>query len=129
VSLGRLAASAILAADAVFAVRDVVMEFPGAVTGGQKLATFLELGHGMAALAALAAMWLYPSRARPLFLLWGALVTATAAAASMFWGGAGIAAAAAGAVGAAALCLLIAWLALGRLRRPRGPEQTTRSET
>jgi hypothetical protein len=110
----------------VAGVRNGARELPQAVTGGQRLATALELGYGVASWAALAALWTRPTRARLLLYLWAALLAATAAAASVAWGGAGIAAALAAGAAVAVFCALILWLALWR---PKDRPPDTNGET
>jgi hypothetical protein len=127
--LGRLIASVLVAATAVPGILNFSGELSQAATAGQKLTTCCKLGYAVAGLAALAALWARPARARPLLLLWGALLTATASSAAIAWGHAGSGAAATGGVAVAAFSALVLRLALGRWRaRPSEPGRAAGGE-
>jgi len=101
----------------VSGIREGVGGYHEAETGGQRFVMVIEIAYGVVSFVALYGLLAGPRWARPAMFLWGALVTLTAAVATVAFGGAGLFAAVAGGVSAAALCALAGWLAFPRSGR------------
>ena len=96
---------------------------PGqAATPGQWFVLVCETGYGVTSFVALYGLLSGRRWARPAMLLWGALVTAAAAVATIAFGDAGLPAAVVGGVATAGICALAIWLAFPRLRHSSGEE-------
>ncbi|MGE5277444.1 MAG: hypothetical protein ACM3SU_10655 [Acidobacteriota bacterium] len=112
----RILPAAVLCLTGVAGFRDGVGTYREAATAGQKLTTVAELGYGVVSVIALTGLLAGRAWARPVMILWAALATTAAAAATVAWGGEGIGVAAVAGVSTAAFCGLMIWMAF---RRPR----------
>jgi hypothetical protein len=101
-------------------IGEVVGGYREAETSGQRFVMAVEIAYAVVGFFALYGLLAGRRWARPAMFLWGALVTLTAAAATVAFGGAGLLAAVAGGVSAAALCALASWLAFPRPGRGSG---------
>jgi hypothetical protein len=122
----------LLVVGGVTGLRNGVSEFRGAATGGQRFSTATEVAHGLASWLALYALLRQRVWARPAMIVWGALLTATAASATMTWGDAGADAALVAGVSVAGVCALAIWLAFPRSRPSHvgeGPQEVSREES
>ncbi len=100
-----------------------------AETSGQRFVMVVEIAYGVVSFFALYGLLAGRRWARRAMFLWGALVTLTAAVATVAFGGAGPLAAVAGGVSAAAVCALAGWLAFpGAGRRLSGKPDPSNEE-
>lgn len=121
----RILAGAVLLLTAVAGLRDGPGVYREATTGGQRLTGVAELGYSLVSVIALAGLLAGRVWARPVMIVWAALVTTAAAVATVAWGGQGIGTAAVAGAFTAALCALLVWFTF---RRPRpGSDRTAGS--
>lgn len=101
---------------AALGLRNGPQELRLAVSKGQQLAAYFELGYGV--LALLAALALYHRHQATMFLMvgWATLITITGAMAPVVWGGAPLKIGILSAVGTAAIATLVLQLARRALR-------------
>ena len=117
----RILPAAVLVLTGVGGFRDGVGTYREAATAGQRFTAVTELGYGAVSVIALAGLLAGRAWARPVMIVWAALATTAAAAATVAWGGQGIGTAAVAAVSTAAFCALMIWLGFRHLRSGSDP--------
>lgn len=109
---GWLIASLVfLVAFAYLGVRGGIEQISEATNFGQRLQNAAQLAYGFLALVGAGALLAGRRWALPVVIGWGAAITAAAALAAVYWGGAGWGAGAAAGLSAAVVALLVWWLA------------------